>query len=159
MERNAYLPFCEACLPFVRNSEAEKPQSWGIELQMADGMLSCKDEHVRSNDSPRQNVGVLGGYCPESIRQLNEFASYLPVLERNTHLEFVLFSLNSTLRSILLLQQLRNSRQLNVTRTLIYSPNLTIPEHLLCNALSHEAHTSHPFNCLSAHPACYLRSV
>ena len=47
---------------------------------------------------------------------------------------------------ILLLQRLRDGLQLNVTRTLVDSTDLAVTEHLLSNALSHKAHSSHPLD-------------
>ena len=60
---------------------------------------------------------------------------------------------------ILLLQELRNSLQLNVTRTLVDSTNLAVPEHLLSNTLTDEAHAAHPLDSRAGDTAGNLGSV
>lgn len=63
------------------------------------------------------------------------------------------------LLSVLLLQQLRNCSQLDITRPFINRPNLAVPKHLLCDPLPHKSHTPHPLNRLAADLASNLRSV
>ena len=60
---------------------------------------------------------------------------------------------------VLLLQELRNSLELNVTRAFVDSPDLAIPEHLLSNPLPDETHAAHPLDSGAGHAASDLRGV
>lgn len=60
---------------------------------------------------------------------------------------------------VLLLQELRNSLELNVTRAFIDSPDFAIPEHLLSNPFPDETHAAHPLDSGAGHAAGNLRGV
>ena len=60
---------------------------------------------------------------------------------------------------VLLLQELRNSLELDVTRAFIDSPDLAITEHFLSNPFPDESHAAHPLDSGAGHAAGDLRGV
>ena len=126
----------------------------GNELDMQMARSSVKSNTLYSGNIPE--VVAFETFSRAQIRSVQMLTPYSTItISRRGLLALSSFSV-TRLPTILLLQQLRNSGQLNITRPLIDSPNLTIPKHLLRNTLPHEPHPAHPFNRLSTNPSRYL---